>query len=155
MTKIFCAPPSKNVRLTTRGRTPHRHGFFLQLLKKGSNNGEKNTRLLNWGCFVTFQSHRMKDGHERKALETLNRLKGAKMTMATMMAIMMVMIVTLMMTMAYADTTRAAIYLWRCLLLCPASSPLIYSIFVKRSICLTRYECQHTTHIYCVILVEF
>ena len=53
----------------------------------------------------------MKDGHERKALETLNRLKGAKMTMATMMMAIMMVIVTLMMTMAYADTTRATIYL--------------------------------------------
>ena len=100
-TNVVCfqhPPPSKNVRLTTRGRTPHRHGFFLQLLKKGSNTEEKNTCLLNWGRFVTFQSQRIKDGHERKALETLNRYKG--MTMATMVAIMMVT-VTLMMTMAY------------------------------------------------------
>ena len=108
--KVFpITPLSKNVRLTTRGRTPHRHGFFLQLLKKGSNNEEKITRLLNWGCFVTFQSHRIKDGHERKALETLNRWKS--MTMATMMMAIMMVIVTLMMTMAYADTTRATIYL--------------------------------------------
>ena len=108
--KVFpITPLSKNVRLTTRGRTPHRHGFFLQLLKKGSNNGEKSTCLLNWGCFVTFQSHRIKDGHERKALETLNRWKS--MTMATMMMAIMMVIVTLMMTMAYADTTRATIYL--------------------------------------------